>query len=118
MHATARAALVGLMFSAPALAPAQTLWLCGLSDDAVRLVGVADADPLQPAEATPKPTAAVNGTQFPLDPRRQWSVDLWSPPTEMAFVAELARATICYRSPGCTVVMGGDRQLALAPMRH
>ena len=42
-------------------------------------------------------------TRFPLDPRRQWTVDLWSPPTEGASVEFLARATLCFRSPGCSV---------------
>jgi hypothetical protein len=68
----------------------------------VRLVCVADAAPGAPAPAT---NAVVNGTAFPLDPRRLYSVELWSPPTEPAFVEQLARATICYRSPRCEVVM-------------
>jgi hypothetical protein len=37
----------------------------------------------------------VNGTRFPLDPRRI--------STDPAFVDTLAQATICYRSPGCAV---------------
>jgi hypothetical protein len=90
--------------------PAQaTTWLCGLSEDLVRLVCVVDSDPLDDALASPgspaTTTAVVNGTRFPLDPRTVYSVDLWSPPTEVASVALLARATICYRSPGCQVVM-------------
>ncbi len=86
--------------AAPALAG--THWLCGLSAELTRLVCVADTDPLEPtaSEAT---TAAVRGTRFPLDPRQRWVVDFWSPPTEGASVEFLARATLCYRSPGCSV---------------
>ncbi len=81
-----------------------------LSTDAARLVCVVDALPQPAAEAAPALTAVVNGTGFPLDTRRQYTVELWSPPTEPAFVEQLARATICYRSPGC--------QVTLAPLRE
>ncbi len=100
--------LAGLFLPASART---TTWLCGLSEDLVRLVCVVDSDPLDhlsdgPLDGTStKPTAVVNGTRFPLDPRTVYSVDLWSPPTELASVTLLARATICYRSPGCQVVM-------------
>jgi hypothetical protein len=113
-----RAALAGLMALASPFCAAQALWVCGLSDDAVRLVCVADADPAQPAPADVRATAMVNGTSFPLDPRRQYSVDLWTPPTDMEFVAQLARATICYRSPGCSVVMAAERPVAMASPRR
>lgn len=83
-------------------AAAATHWLCGLSADLTRLVCVADEDPLD-AAAPAATTATVRGTRFPLDPRRQWTVDLWSPPTEGASVEFLARATLCFRSPGCSV---------------
>ncbi len=100
--------LAGLLLPASARA---TTWLCGLSEDLVRLVCVVDSDPLDPLSDSPPdgtgtpPTAVVNGTRFPLDPRTVYTVDLWSPPTEVASVALLARATICYRSPACQVVM-------------
>ena len=68
------------------------------------LVCIADTGP-QPPEVAPEAAATVNGVQFPLDPRRTYVVDLWSPPTEVAFVEQLARATICYRSPGCEVLL-------------
>ncbi len=113
-----RAALAGLMALASPFCAAQALWLCGLSDDAVRLVCVADADPTLPTVADDKPTARVGGTTFPLDTRRQYSVDLWTPPSDMAFVAQLARATICYRSPGCSVVMATERPIAMAVLRR
>lgn len=113
-----RAALSGLMALASPFCAAQALWVCGLSDDAVRLVCVADADPALPAAADIKPTAMVGGTVFPLDTRRQYSVDLWTPPSDMEYVAQLARATICYRSPGCNVVMATQRPLAMAALRR
>ena len=79
-------------------------WVCGLSDDATRLVCVADAEPTDAAASdAPPATAMVNGTRFPLDPRRRYSVELWSPPMDFDFVRELTEATICYRSPGCRV---------------
>jgi hypothetical protein len=80
-------------------------WVCGLSDDATRLVCVADVEAQATADDAPaKPTAVVHGTRFPLDPAREWSVDFWSPATDLEHVALLAQATICYRSPGCQVV--------------
>lgn len=83
-----------------AQAQTTTAWSCALSDDLVRLHCAAEEG------ATPQAaTVAINGTAFPLDPRRQWVVDLWSPPTEIEFVERLARATICYRSPGCSVTV-------------
>lgn len=87
---------------------AGTFWLCGLSDDLVRLVCIADDAPTSDA-ATPAslPTSQVNGTRFPLDARGRWVVDLWSPPTERESVLALARATICYRSPGCELTVQG-----------
>lgn len=87
-----------------AAAQALTLWHCALSPDLVRLECVAES-----LADAPTPTAAVNGTRFPLDPARRWVVDLWSPPSEVERVTLLARATICYRSPGCAV------QLTLPP---
>lgn len=84
----------------------QVQWLCGLSGEATRLVCVADTEPWQATateEARPV-TAVVNGTRFPLDPRRVYTVNFWSPATDLAFVERLARATICYRSPGCEVI--------------
>lgn len=96
-------------FAAPPAA-AQTVpatqWLCHLDEEAVRLVCVAEAEALPVAE----PGVRVRGTAFPLDPARQWTVDLWTPPSDMEFVGELARATICYRSPGCSVMVVAPRE--------
>lgn len=105
--------LLGAALLAPATASAGTLWLCGLSGDLLRLVCVADADPVDAAlAANPAVTAVVHGTRFPLDPRGLWTVDLWSPPTDPAQLDLLARATICYRSPGCEVRLTVARPVA------
>lgn len=96
--------LVCTALLAPLPSDATTQWLCSLSDDAVRLVCVADHDPIVDAAAAPPGAGAVvNGTRFPLDSRGMWTVDLWSPPTDLGQLDLLARATICYRSPGCEV---------------
>lgn len=98
---------IGLLLTLLCLAPARagTVWLCGLSDDLTRLVCVADTPPPDDVETAPTPVGKVNGTSFPLDPRRQWTVDLWSPATEAESVTLLARATLCWRTPDCAVVM-------------
>lgn len=97
--------LVTWLVGHPAAAGAETTWLCGLAGDAVHLVCVADLDPVDETVSAPPVVATVNGTRFPLDPSRQWTVDLWSPPTDLEQVRLLARATICYRSPGCSVIL-------------
>ncbi len=100
---------------------ASSVWLCGLSVDLTRLVCVHDADSTAQEEQTgAAPIAVVNGTRFPLDPRGQWTVDLWSPATERETVLQLARATICYRNPSCEVVLnmpGPDLSAALPVTR-
>jgi hypothetical protein len=106
MHRIAIATLSLLSLFAPHTASAQTLWLCGLSQDALRLVCVAEADPTLAAGASaPEVSAVVNGTAFPLNPNRLYTVDLLSPATDMPFVEQLAKATICYRSAECRVLM-------------
>lgn len=99
---------------APASAADDVHWVCGLSDDGIRLVCVVDADDALDAAPGPAPAAAamVNGTRFPLDRNQAYIVDLWSPPTELAAVKLLAQATICYRSPGCTVTLAPGPWLA------
>ena len=108
-----------LVLLAPA-AEAAAHWVCGLSDDLTRLVCVADPD-LPMAAAPAATTAVVNGTRFPLDAARVYTVEMWSPPTEMAFVERLARATLCYRSPGCEVTLAApvvEAALAAATRRR
>jgi len=94
-----------------AAAQAATLWQCALSPDLVRLECV--ADPIAPVAATAT-TATVNGTRFPLDASRRWFVELWSPPSDVDRVTQLARATICYRSPGCEVQLTLPAAIAAA----
>lgn len=103
-------ALLG--FGAPQ-AHAQTNWLCGLSEDILRLVCVAEAGPQDVQQTAPAAVAVVNGTTFPLDPRRQYTVELLAPAGEMEFVEQLARATMCYRTPKCTVSFAGPRLQAV-----
>lgn len=94
---------------------AATTWMCGLAEDGVRLVCLSDPDEGDEtaASAPGRPvTAQVRGTQFPLDPRRIWTVDLFAPPSERERVEQLAEATICYRSPGCSVILAPNRYLA------
>lgn len=95
-----------LLWTLLPVAPAwcQVQWLCGLSADATRLVCVADVPPHASAGDTRSPTTTVRGTRFPLDPRQMYSVNFWAPATDLTFVEQLARATICYRSPGCEVI--------------
>jgi hypothetical protein len=115
-----RRALVplGLLLSSLVHA-SEVRWHCVLSAELTRLhcaavpaaaqavpVGTADPDApgaAEPATAPPTPVAEVRGTRFPLDTRGTWTVDLWTPPSDGAFVEQLARATICYRTPRCTV---------------
>jgi hypothetical protein len=80
------------------------------------------AQPTPPSAATapaPDTTRLVNGTSFPLDPARVYTVDLWAPATEREWVEQLAHATICYRSPGCQVIVTGmdDHVSAAMPLR-
>ncbi len=112
-HLVAAFAAAAAALHAP-LARAETHWRCGLSEDALRLVCLADAGPAAAAEPAPAVRAVVHGTAFPLDPRRRWVVELWSPPSEPAFVEQLARATICYRSPDCSVTLAPWRSGPLA----
>jgi len=107
--------LLFLALFASKVQAASTLWLCGLTEDGVRLACVADVDPTGADEPPAAVVLSANGTAFPLDPRRVYFVDLWSPPTDMAFVEQLAKATICHRSPGCKVAMTTERRVASAP---
>lgn len=94
----------------PAGAGAAVHWRCVLTADLVKLecdahVAAAEAGPssaLRPAADTAADTAVVRGTRFPLDVARRWTVDLWSPPTDRAFVELLARSALCHRTPDCT----------------
>lgn len=118
MRRYASAVLGGLLGIVPVPALSQTTWLCGLSADAMRLVCVADAELQEGQAAAGRPVAVINGTSFPLDPRRLYTVDLLTQATEMEFVEQLARSTMCYRTPSCSVAFIGPRtELTLADRR-
>lgn len=112
MNPLVRALSGSLLVAASFACRADALWICTLARDAVHLVCVADVDPLLEHAAAPVPVVQVRGTSFPLDPRRAYTVDLWSPPTDWADVQQLAQATICYRSVGCTAMVAPPAVLA------
>lgn len=95
----------------PGAAAAGTHWRCELTSDLVRLACRAEVAPVDAALVAPVPVT-VNGTRFPLDASRRWFVELWTPPSDAQWLELLARATICFRSPGCTVEVIDASQLA------
>ena len=103
--ASSLAVAASLVAAAPLARAAGTSWLCGLSEEGTRLVCVADVQVTDTESGPAQATAIVNGTRFPLDPSRIYTVQMWSPPTDPEWVQLLARSTICYRSPGCDVTM-------------
>lgn len=108
MYRAAIATILPFVLLATPESHAQTVWLCRLTEDAVRLACVAEFDPANATERAPGASTNINGTSFPLDPRRMYFIDLWSPPTDMAFVEELAQATVCFRSDGCKAITLGE----------
>ncbi len=115
MHLTSTVTLLAFSWLASATAAARPTWICSLSDDAVRLVCVADADPHDAAQEASAPGTTFNGTVFPLDPRRMYVVEMWSPPSDMAFVEQLARSAVCFRTPACHVVVAEERYAMPVP---
>lgn len=103
-----------LLCCVAAPARSEVTWLCGLGHDGVRLHCVADVDANMYVEPLPVQHTIVNGTRFPLDPQRVYTVDLWGPASDMAHVEQLAAASICYRSPGCSVVLARPTDRASA----
>ena len=113
--------LVALLMAAAAPAradTARTVWLCGVADNGVQLVCVADVEPgADEVAAAAAPAASVRGTRFPLDPRRRWLVDFWSPGAERDRLELLARATNGHRSPGCDVILTAPPSATVAAAR-
>lgn len=107
-HSALAAALLAVV---PLTGRAEVTWICTLAEDAVRLVCIADHDPWREG-GVPAPTANVHGTSFPLNPARTYVVELWSPPDDWRNVEQLAQATICYRSTGCTTLSIAPTTLA------
>lgn len=117
-----RPALVAAsLFALAAPVRAETVWLCGLSEELTRLVCVADVGEPS-ADRDPAPARAesvrVRGNEYPLDPHREWTINFYSVPNDLDDVEKLASATICHRSQQCSVIMGGLATLAQrnAPM--
>lgn len=126
----ARAWSCGLLLAGALPLPAQadTLWICALTPAQTRLVCLADADLAQdpatadPVTALPGPpsttttTAAptlVRGQRYPLDVRRRYEIDLLGPAADLDLVEQLARGTLCLRTPGCQVLLTGGPQAPL-----
>jgi len=114
-----RAALCATLLALVALSAKSAHWVCAVSNRGTQLVcsaqpGASDAAPSASPAAT---TAVVNGTRFPLDPERTYTVEMWSTPTDADFVFHLARATICYRSPQCHVTLAPGPWLTAAGRR-
>jgi hypothetical protein len=116
----------GLLLANDVAVAAPPPWLCSLSEDSLRLVCVADTADAEPGDGTtavpapgarPATTAVVHGTAYPLDPARVYTVELLAPATDAEWLEQLARATLCYRSPGCTVLLGGLGDL-LPPLQR
>ena len=87
------------------IAQADATWICALDSGWTSLQCVADEDPAAPKAAIPEGRHVVNGTAFPLDDRRQYSVPLWTPATDAGMLRDLADATMCYRTPDCRVIL-------------
>jgi hypothetical protein len=104
--------LAAALLAAAPRSDAGTRWQCELTSDGLRLS--CRADPLAPTtEPSPThPTASVHGTRFPLDAHRRWTVDLFAVPDDLERLELLARATVCYRSPGCSVALTTPAHLA------
>lgn len=111
-----RGVLPLLVAAAPATSLAGTHWLCGLSQDLVRLICVADPDGAEP-DAVPVVQRTVRGVKYPLDPRQQYSVDIWAAPDELERVERLAKATICHRDASCQVTFSAP-SVAVDMARH
>lgn len=111
-----RSLLPLLAAAAPATAFAGTHWLCGLSQDLVRLICVADPDSMEP-DTAPVVQRTVRGVKYPLDPRQQYSVDIWAAPDELERVERLAKATICHRDASCQVTFSAP-SVAADMARH
>lgn len=95
------ALVIAALLPLPALA---VTWSCGLTPAATQIACLAQDEAEPPAAADDTPPVTVRGTRFPLDPRRTWFVDLFTPATDAEGVERLARATMCYRTTRCTVV--------------
>ncbi|CAD5372285.1 conserved exported hypothetical protein [Rubrivivax sp. A210] len=109
--------LAAALLVQPVAALASSHWMCGLSEELTQLVCVADNEIDVVDDAAPVQKLVVRGTQFPLDTARVWTVDFWAPATDMDMVRQLANATLCYRTPNCSVVVSAPRvEMAMAAL--
>lgn len=113
-----KALIAAALILQPLAALASAHWLCGLSEDLTQLICVADTD-VDVADvvddAPPAQKVSVRGTQFPLDKAGRWTVDLWAPASDMDMLRQLASATMCYRTPNCSVNVSAPAvEMALA----
>lgn len=92
-----------LMSTGCAIASAAVTWVCALSGDAMNLVCAAEADAAGLDVANLTPRLVVNGTTFPLNPLDVYVVPLFSVPTDMEMLDQLAREAMCLASVGCKV---------------
>ena len=108
--------LAAILLAASGVARAETTWICALDGDWVSLRCVADADPAATAPDASATGQVINGTSFPLDDRRSYTVPLWSPATDATMLRELADATMCYRATDCRVVLANLPAALSAPV--
>lgn len=92
-----------LILTACGSASASVTWTCALSNDALNLVCAASADAAGMRVVNARPLAVVNGCEFPLNPTEIYTVPLYSQPTDIDFLYELARDAMCALSAGCKV---------------
>jgi hypothetical protein len=79
----------------PATAPAAPGLLAATTLTPTAATATATATATSPSPATPTTALA------PLDARRRLEVDLLGPAADLAFVEQLAQATLCGRTPRC-----------------
>lgn len=92
---------------------ADTTWLCSLDRDWTNLHCLADGETPSAADAGAGTT--INGTAFPLDAGRAYTIPLWSPATDGEMLRQLADATMCYRTADCRVILAGLPAALTAP---
>jgi hypothetical protein len=105
LHMPGSLLLAAALLSVAPRSDAGTRWQCELTPDGLRLSCRADPPATTTEPVSAEPTATVHGTRFPLDAARRWTVDLFAAPDDLERLELLARATVCYRSPGCSVAL-------------
>ncbi|RZS58135.1 hypothetical protein [Sphaerotilus mobilis] len=85
-----------------------TLWRCSLTEQATRLLCVAERAPEPSADTGTATVRNASGipARYPLDPARPYTIDLLGPATDMPLVEQLAQLTLCVKTPNCRAVLG------------